>query len=101
MTEESAKDLLQNAVNRGSRLAIATRGAQDAILFDGQSWYRQTPQPVKPIDTLGAGDGFITGFLVAYVTDPAAPIETALEKAAAYAAEICLIQGAFGHGLRY
>ena len=101
MTEDAAKELLQNAVRRGCKLALATRGAQEAILYDGESWYRQAPLPVTPIDTLGAGDAFITSFLDSYVGDPAAPIETALGKGADYAAEICLVQGAFGHGLRY
>jgi len=60
------------------------------------------------MDTLGAGDAFICGFLVSYAADQTdtgdqrtTSIESALEKAASFAAEICLVQGAFGHGLRY
>lgn len=107
-TEAATLDLLQEASARGCALAVATRGSSEAVLFDGQSWFRQAPRPVTPIDTLGAGDAFISGFLVACVGNrdgevdwPAASIESALEKAAAFAAEICLVQGAFGHGLHY
>ncbi len=107
-TEETTMDLLENAVSRGCTLAAATRGPHEVILFDGQSWFRKAPQEMTPIDTLGAGDAFITGFLISYVggkakTDVplASLIEKSLEKAASFAAEICQVHGAFGHGLRY
>jgi fructoselysine 6-kinase len=107
-TEEETTDLLERAVDHGCNLTVATRGPQGAILFDGQSWYRQAPNAVTPTDTLGAGDAFISGFLVSYVggRDDAAVhqstlIEDSLEKAAAFAASICKVSGAFGHGLRY
>ncbi len=107
-TEEATIELLENAVSRGCIIAVATRGPHGAILFEGQSWFRQAPHPVTPTDTLGAGDAFISGFLVSYVggkadtgVQPASLIEDSLEKAAFFAAEICLVQGAFGHGLRY
>ena len=107
-TKAASMDLLENAVSKGCGLALATRGPQEAMLFDGQSWFRQAPHAVTPIDTLGAGDAFISGFLVSYVTGRAASdtpsgalLENSLDKAAAFAAEICQLQGAFGHGLRY
>jgi fructoselysine 6-kinase len=107
-TEESTRDLLEKAVNRGCALAAATRGPHGSILFDGRSWFRQAPHPVIPTDTLGAGDALISGFLVSYVGGKAAAgdhsaalIESSLDKAASFAAEICRVQGAFGHGLRY
>jgi len=107
-TEEDTKKLLEKAVKLGCTIAAATRGPQDAILFDGRSWFRQTPKAIKPVDTLGAGDAFIAGFLISYVEgqarsrfQPASLIEHSLEKAASFAAEICQVQGAFGHGLGY
>lgn len=106
--EEATIDLLEKAVSCGCTLAVATRGSREAILFDGQSWFRQAPHPVTPTDTLGAGDAFISGFLVSYVGGqadknrrPASLIEISLKKAALFASEICQVQGAFGHGLRY
>lgn len=106
--EKATIRLLKKAVSRGCSLAVATRGPHEAILFDGQSWFRQAPHTETPIDTLGAGDAFISGFLVSYVggdTRPGVPqdtlIEDALEKAACFAAKICQKPGAFGQGLRY
>ena len=107
-SEDRTTDLLEKAVSLGCTLSVATRGPHEAILFDGQSWFRQAPYSVTPTDTLGAGDAFICGFLVSYVSDkaesgvgPASLIEDSLAKAASFAAEICQVQGAFGHGLRY
>jgi len=107
-TEAATRALLEEAARRGCKLAAATRGPAGAVLFDGQSWYEQTPHPVTPTDTLGAGDAFITGFLVAWLGDQAntgmptaKTIADALEKGAQFAAQICRVQGAFGHGLPY
>jgi fructoselysine 6-kinase len=105
-SEGATKALLADAVSNGCKLVVATRGAAGAILFDGEYWFEQPPHPVTPIDTLGAGDAFISGFLVSWIgaqadADRAASIQYALGKGAAFAAEICLLQGAFGHGLRY
>ncbi len=107
-SEEATIELLERAVGRGCALAAATRGPHDAIVFDGRSWFRQAPHAVTPVDTLGAGDAFITGFVISYLdgkADIGAPrealIESSLEKAATFAAEICQVQGAFGHGIHY
>lgn len=58
------RELLVQAVQAGSGLAVATRGEQGALLFDGKDWYQQEPETVTPVDTLGAGDAFITAFLL-------------------------------------
>lgn len=107
-TEAATMNLLRKTVDLGCTLAVATRGAGDAILFEGQSWFRQPPYPITPTDTLGAGDAFISGFLVTYARGlddnrlkSAALIDGSLQRAASFAAETCQVQGAFGHGLRY
>lgn len=106
--EKATRILLEEAASRGCNIAAATRGAAGAILFNGQSWFQQAPHPVTPTDTLGAGDAFITGFLVSWLgdqadnaVDSATSIQNALGKGARFAAEICRVQGAFGHGLSY
>ena len=107
-TEEAAMELLEKAVNKGCSVAVATRGPHEVILYDGLSWFRQAPRAVIPLDTLGAGDAFISGFLISYVwgkdntsVQSALLIENSLGKAASFAAEICQLHGAFGYGLRY
>ncbi|MGB5205289.1 MAG: PfkB family carbohydrate kinase [Eudoraea sp.] len=107
-TEEAVTELLEKVVNKGCSVAVATRGPHEVIMFDGRSWFRQAPQVVIPADTLGAGDAFISAFLISYVggkantsVQPPLLIENSLEKAASFAADICQVHGAFGHGLRY
>ena len=107
-TEQRTRELLTSAVHEGCSLAVATRGPEGAVLFDGEAWFRQAPEAITPVDTLGAGDAFISAFLVAYAGGldrdgprPAGLIEDSLAKGASFAAQICAVQGAFGHGLRY
>jgi fructoselysine 6-kinase len=107
-TEETAMELLKEAVNQGCTMVVATRGSREVILFDGRSWFRQAPLEVIPKDTLGAGDAFIAGFLISYligITKVSVPadsvIKNSLGEAVAFAAKICQVQGAFGHGLSY
>jgi fructoselysine 6-kinase len=107
-SEEGTMDLLEKAVNQGCSMAVATRGPNDVILYEGRSWFRKAPLNLVPKDTLGAGDAFISGFLVSYVGSKVEDngqqdllIESSLEQAAAFAAEICQVQGAFSYGLSY
>ncbi len=46
---------------------MATRGPEEVVVFDGETWFTQAPRPIVPKDTLGAGDAFITQFLLSYV----------------------------------
>ncbi|ATA25967.1 ribokinase [Brenneria goodwinii] len=96
---EETRRILLDAHRQGSRYAIATRGAQGAVLFDGQHWLEQPPQQVAARDTLGAGDAFITAFLLAHLAGRS--LSDSLKNAAAFAAQICLLDGAFGEGERY
>ncbi|MEA9391865.1 PfkB family carbohydrate kinase [Acerihabitans sp. TG2] len=123
-TPERSRDILSQAVAAGAGCAVATRGAQPALLYDGRHWYEQRPRQVVPVDTLGAGDAFITAFLLGYfdlstqviamaedrlqpmsISNTAAPdadrIVASLAMAADFAADICLQDGSFGCGERY
>ncbi len=64
LSTEETKEKLEFAIGLGNRLSLATRGAEGAILFDGREHITYVPERVKAIDTLGAGDSFITGFLL-------------------------------------
>lgn len=107
-TQNATQELLKEATNSGCDIVVATRGAEEAVLYDGQAWHQQPSKTVIPKDTLGAGDAFITGFLISYVKGGGKSanyteelIKKSLENAASFAAEICQVQGAFGHGLTY
>lgn len=107
-TDEEAREHLKKIVSCGPKLAVASRGADGCILYDGTEFYVQKAAPIETIvDTMGAGDSLITSFMVGYtdhlkkgVTGPQA-IRESLEEAAKFAAKICGISGAFGYGKVY
>ena len=77
------------------RMAIVTRGAAGAMARSGEAACAVAAAPARIVDTLGAGDGFIAGFLVAHLRGTA--LAGALEAGARAAAEVCGWRGAFGH----
>lgn len=97
--EEAALDLLADAVARGPRLALATRGTAPALLYDGRRTWRQPVTGRDIVDTLGAGDSFIGRFLVGVIAGESPDVS--LRAAADAAARTCGHYGAFGHGSHY
>ncbi|MDR2025902.1 MAG: PfkB family carbohydrate kinase [Hungatella sp.] len=107
-TNEEAKEHLKKVASYGPKLAVASRGADGCILYDGKSFFMQKAAPVETVvDTMGAGDSLITSFMVGYVAHlkkgeaDAGAITESLQKAAGFAAKICGISGAFGYGKIY
>lgn len=110
---EQAKDICRRMRDAGAGMVIATRGSEGAVLFDGQGWFLRPPKLVEAVDTLGAGDSFATAFLLGWRAsqlvhgedmDPGLRtrlLEEALEQAASFSAQTCLVHGAFGEGVPY
>lgn len=96
LDDDEAQAWLERIHGLGPRLVLATRGAADALLFDGHGTWRQAPAPTEPIDSLGAGDAFIARFLVGTLLDD--PVEQVLSAAASAATATCAAYGAFGYG---
>lgn len=96
-----AKNTLKKMISLGNKLAVATMGADGALLYDGNSFYKQKPRLIEAVDTLGAGDSFLTAFLVHLLQYEQEGIEAALAKGAEFAASSCLVEGAFGYGKAY
>lgn len=60
---EEVRAFLRSVHAKGPRLAVATRGAQGSIAFDGTQFFEYGIVPCTVVDTMGAGDSFIAGFL--------------------------------------
>ncbi|HJQ42354.1 MAG TPA: PfkB family carbohydrate kinase [Jatrophihabitantaceae bacterium] len=71
--------------------AVVTAGADGAAWSDGEQVVSVAPDPVRVLDSTGAGDAFSAGFLIARL-GRAAP-EVALARAHALAAEACRVIG--------
>lgn len=103
--EEAVKEKLESLYGWGVSKAVATRGSSAAIGFDGKRFYRQESVKLDQVtDTMGAGDSFITAYLVEEIRQKKAgksDMQHALGKAAEFAASVCGMEGAFGYGKKY
>jgi sucrose-phosphate synthase len=73
---------------------IVTRGAQGALsIVDGKQVFQATAPPVTSlVDTVGAGDAFSAAVCLGLLHDW--DHQTTLDRAAAFAADLCAIRGA-------
>lgn len=106
MAEEEIREKLAWIHSFGPAFVCASRGAEGCIAFDGERYYLQEALPVaKMADTMGAGDSLLTAFLVSFLSakkeGKTADIADCLKTAAAFASEICGIDGAWGYGVHY
>lgn len=112
LNDGETEELCRRLHAKGCGVVVATRGSKGATVFDGVNYYRQEPDLVVPVDTMGAGDSFATAMLITLLQElervgkdklsdsafRAAALPTALKKAAECSAQTCLEHGAFGLG---
>lgn len=113
LTAEEIEAVCRDLVSRGIGTVCATCGSQGAAACAGRRMIWQPAKLVQAVDTMGAGDSFAAAVMVELGRaaehdgrmcwqDPAwreAVLPGALEQAAAFSARICLLEGAFGHGI--
>lgn len=95
LSEEECVEFLKQVHSLGTKIVGMTRGSKGAVFYDGKKIYRQGIKKVEAIDTMGAGDSFIAGFLTAYGNGKT--MEEALDYAAERSALTCTVRGGFGH----
>lgn len=107
-TDEEAREHLRFIHSLGPEIASLTRGAKGCILYDGCEFYVQPATKIqKQVDTMGAGDSFITTFMVSFTdcmkkgSSRQEAIRSALQDEADFAAKVCELDGAFGYGKPY
>lgn len=59
---------LQAVIKAGPQIAIATFGSNGSQAFDGEKFYKFGIFPAKVLNTVGAGDSFIAGFIYGILT---------------------------------
>lgn len=84
---------LQEMLSAGARCAVVTLGAAGSLASDGRNEARAGIHPVEIIDTTGAGDSFMAGFLSAFVDS--LPLASCLHKGSITAALACAHLGGF------
>ncbi|MDQ1041685.1 fructoselysine 6-kinase [Streptomyces sp. V3I8] len=109
LDETATRALLTEAVRRGAGMALATRGLEGAIAYDGAVTATAPSRPADPAsmsDTMGCGDAFLAGFVVSLLREgwarglpPArAALDGALRHGAQAAYDQCFVEAAFGCG---
>ena len=63
--EEELKKMLIDLHAKGPKVMVVTRGEKGSMAYDGEKFYYGGIVPCEVVDTMGAGDSFIAGFLYA------------------------------------
>ena len=122
-SDEENVALAKETLSYGCHMVLITCGERGAMLAVGDHVFRQSPCLVQATDTMGAGDSFISAFLVSYLDavaagrdfPPAAAahgivtwdefhdtlIRLCLHRAAVFSANTCLQTGSFGYGAQW
>lgn len=88
---DSPLELAHRLVELGAGQAIIKLGARGAVaVIDGREHEREAV-PVVPLDTVGAGDAFVAGYLAEYLLG--ADVPTRLTTAVTTGAYACLVPG--------
>lgn len=106
--DDAAKEHLKFIHSLGPEITYLTRGPKGCILYDGEQFYVQPATMIESVvDTMGAGDSFLTAFMNSYIDQQKkgnkkqAVITLALAEASKFAAHVCTLNGAFGYGKPY
>lgn len=105
MSLEDREALAKKVHGLGVKYVLLTMGPEGQMFFDGNKFYEGQAKLIEAKDTMGAGDSFFTAFLMSLLksgwnktTPPTEDaINTAFEFAADFAANNCLVDGAFGY----
>lgn len=85
----------EHALRSGVNQMVITLGGRGVVAFASDGPERCDVKPVAAVDTLGAGDAFITGYLTAL--QAGCDLQQCLDVATTSGALACTYRGAFGH----
>ncbi|NRQ16752.1 PfkB family carbohydrate kinase [Ensifer sesbaniae] len=91
--DNDAERLAGDFLSRSAELAVVTRGALGSLASDGAELVSTGSRPVDVVDTTGAGDSFIAGFILAHLEGR--PLIERLEAGRDLAARTCTHVGGF------
>lgn len=105
MEEEAAEVFCRRFHEKGVGHVVVTMGAAGQYVSNGEILLKGNVIYVEPVDTMGAGDAFITAFIISLAHQGwkkgkrmhKEAIAKALADGAAYSAKNCLVEGGFGY----
>lgn len=57
------KDFLKDIIDKGCSVAVATFGEGGSLAYDGREYYQYGICPAEVVNTVGAGDSYMAGFM--------------------------------------
>lgn len=84
-------ELLAAVAAEGPREVVLKRGPDGAALLEDGRWYESPAHAIAPVDTVGAGDAFVAGYLAAALNGAGPMVR--LQEANACGALACLSPG--------
>lgn len=91
--EAQARHMMQSMLAGGAKLAVVTCGSRGSMASDGRQLAMMGIRPVEIVDTTGAGDSFIAGFIAAFSRGD--NLQACLESGRDVASETCRHVGGF------
>lgn len=91
--EARAEDIAASLLAEGAAIAVVTLGQRGSLASDGKTLVRTGIRPVPVVDTTGAGDTFIAGFIARRLAGGG--LQSCLEAGRDAAAETCTYFGGF------
>jgi len=95
MSNEQAYELMDTCHRLGTEIVGITQGKKGAMFSRNGKRFNQGIKSTQVVDTMGAGDSFIAGFLTRFVQSD--NMDKALDFAAECAAKTCTFYGGFGY----
>lgn len=66
--EDALRRRIRTVSAQGPKIVVATRGSLGSLAFDGKRFYSFGAIPCRVVDTMGAGDSYIAGFILAHLS---------------------------------
>ena len=109
-TETEMRMVLQECIQYGAQMAIGTLGMNGSLVRTQEQCYKAEACRVEALDTLGAGDSWLTAFITSYLDGKNRAqeersehllIPKSMSLASRFAASTCMHYGGVGNGIDF
>ena len=74
VTPQEIKGACESMIKMGVSNVLLSLGAKGSIFYDGKTFWQASPKQINAINTVGAGDALLAGFLGAFKSSPGAAL---------------------------
>lgn len=108
--EPEMRLILQECIYHGAQMAIGTLGLDGSLVQTEKACYKTEACRVEAVDTLGAGDSWLSAFITSYLdgkkqaqedSGEESLIQNSMSLASSFAASTCMHYGGVGHGIDF